>query len=244
MPKLDILWEGKLSLDYIKWNNINVNRFKFSNQYKADAESYWDNHIKLKPNDYDGTLIFLDEFHFNNKQLFLDVGLIKFSMASYMLKEGIALKEGLGVLGVQYLIFSTNLKYLLIGQRALSQSYFPGATSIPGGILEISDLEKPPKIALTRELFEEVGVSFDPNYFLRAILGAWNNISITFLISAVVSESYKFNPNEIILSDKSEWEEALNWCSITSIQKMTSDSVLDGLYYYQSKLIKNEGIIE
>lgn len=244
MPKLDILWEGKLSLDSIKWNNINVNKFKFSNQYKANVETYWDKHIKKNPNDYDGTLIFLDKFHFGNKKLFLDVELIKFSTASYMLKESITLKEGLGVLGVQYLIYSTDLKYLLIGHRSMSQSYFPGVISIPGGILEISDLEKPLQIALTRELFEEVCISLHPNYFLRAILGGWNNISITFLISAIVSESYKFDPNELILSDKNEWEGDLKWCSITSIKKMPSDNILDGLYYLQLKLIKNEGIIE
>ncbi|MFX0033194.1 MAG: NUDIX hydrolase [Promethearchaeota archaeon] len=244
MPKLDILWEGKLLLDYIKWNKKLINKFKFSNQYKTEAKKHWNKHTKENPNDYDGTLIFLSNYYLKNNLLLLDIEKMKFSMATYMLTKTITLTEGLGVLGTQYLVFSPNLEHILIGQRALSQSYFPGAINIPGGIVEINDLDRPPQVALTRELFEEVCIPLKPTFFLRAILGGWDNISITFLISATVSESYDFKPDELVSSDKNEWEGHLKWLSISSLEKMPSDNFLDGLVYYQLKLNKDGGFIE
>jgi hypothetical protein len=156
-----------------------------------------------------------------------------------MEKSKIRVQNGIGTLGTQYLIYSPDKKYILVGERALNLSYYPGATTIPGGILEIEDLNRPPKKALIRELNEEESLPFQKNMFLNAILDGWNGISTTFLIKIITHNSYNFNPNKSIPANKDEWEDDLVWMPITELKKKTQTQFLDGLIYYQSKVIEH-----
>ncbi|MFX0144925.1 MAG: hypothetical protein ACFE9C_12695 [Candidatus Hodarchaeota archaeon] len=164
MQNINVLWEGELSLEFIKWNKKKLYEFQLPPKYSSKIQSCWETHIKENPNDYDGQLLFLDSFHFKDNHLYLDTSCIRFSTVTFMEKNKIKVQKGIGVLGAQYLIFSPGKKYFLVGKRALNLSYYPGVETIPGGILEIKDLDGPPRDALIRELKEEVCLLFKKRY--------------------------------------------------------------------------------
>ncbi len=235
----NILWEGELPLDSIKWNKKNIKEFQLPSEHLFEIKANWDIYIKENPNDYDGNLLFLDNYYFQDNHLFLDTSFMKFSTAIYMVKNKILVKKGIGVLGTQYLIFSPNKQYILVGERSLSQSYFPGALCGPGGMLELNDLNTSSKEALTRELYEEVSIPLKSKAFLKAILVGWNGVSVAFIISTKINEAYNFNPNEIIPAKEDEWEHNLKWQSVEELKSILINELLDGLIYYRSKIIKS-----
>ncbi|MEJ2296566.1 MAG: hypothetical protein P8Y23_17605, partial [Candidatus Lokiarchaeota archaeon] len=126
MNSLEIFWEGTLSLDHVKWKNKNLSYCEYFREYEIAAKNDWNNHIKIYSHDYDGTLLFLESFHLDKDTLQLSISLIKFSMVNYLLKHNISLRRGYRAIGVQYLVFSPNQNYILVGERAHTQSYFPG----------------------------------------------------------------------------------------------------------------------
>jgi 8-oxo-dGTP pyrophosphatase MutT (NUDIX family) len=239
MQNINVLWEGKLPLYCIRWNKRRLYEFKLPPKYDYKIQSCWNTHISENPKDYDGKLLFLDSFQFKDKKLYLNTSCIRFSTITFMEKTKIRVEKGIGVFGTQYLIYSPDKKYFLVGERALNLSYFPGATTIPGGILEIEDLSRTPNKALIRELNEEVSLPFHKDMFLNAILEGWNGISVTFLITINTLDSYHFKPNESIPADQDEWNNNLIWMSVAELKKHTQKQYLDGLIYYQSKLIEH-----
>ncbi len=239
MQNINVLWEGVLPLDCIKWNKKRLYEFQLPSKYDSKVKSCWDTHIIENPNDYDGKVLFLDSFHFKDKNLNLNTSYIKFSTITFMEKNDIRVQKGIGVLGAQYLIFSPNKEYFLVGERALNLSYYPGATTFPGGILEIDDLNKSPKEALLRELNEEVNLPLKKDMFLTAILDGFNGISVTFLITINTLDSYHFIPNESLPADQDEWNKDLVWMPVAELRNETEKQYLDGLIYYQSKVIEN-----
>jgi 8-oxo-dGTP pyrophosphatase MutT (NUDIX family) len=239
MQNINVLWEGELPLGLIKWNKKRQNEFQLPPKYESKIQTCWNKHIIENPNDYDGKVLFLDNFYFKDKNLYLDTSCIKFSTIVFMEKNKIRVQRGIGVLGAQYLIFSPDKNCILIGERALNLSYFPGAITIPGGILELEDVSRSPKEALLRELKEEVSLPFQKDMFLNAVLDGWNGISVTFLITVKTLESYNYIPNKSIPADKDEWNDDLTWMPITELKNETQTQFLDGLIYYQSKIIKS-----
>ncbi len=107
-----IVWEGELLLDFIKWNKKTLQEYQPPPEYNSEIKGNWDKHIKDNPNDYDGNLLFLDNYQFRKNSLFLDTSFMKFSTATYLVKNKIPVKKGIGVLGTQYLIFSPNKQYI------------------------------------------------------------------------------------------------------------------------------------
>jgi len=237
MKNIDVLWEGNLLLYNINWNARNVVKCNYFQEYEHEAKKNWSLHIKKHPNDYDGTLLFLENFSFKDNQLDLEISLFKFSMANYLLKQKIPLSKGYGALGTQYLVFSPKKDHILVGQRAKTQSYYPRAINVPGGILEVDDPANAPAATLTRELREEVILPLNSNFNLVAILGGWDNVSVTLLISTTI-QKMNFDPIETYPSDNYEWESNLRWLSLKTLEKMPSTNFLDGLTYFQSKLIE------
>jgi len=118
----------------------------------------------------------------------------------------------------------------------LAQEYYPGALTIPGGMLEKEDLTKPPKVSLMREVYEEALLNFREDHRLLAILTGWNDISVSFLLSVVVDDSTRFNSKKMINSDKFEWKNDLWWLSIQKLKNYPIENILDGLIYYRSKI--------
>ena len=236
MKEIKIIWEGLLNLDLIFWGLTNYPEYKLKPDLDEKRKEYWDTHTKKYPNDYDGTLLYLYDFKFENERLILNVGTIKFSTVLYMAQNKIAVDKGIGMLGMQCLIFSPQKDYILVGERTLTQEYYPGALTIPGGMLEKEDLAKPPKISLMREVYEEALLNYRKNHILLAILTGWNDISVSFLLSVVMDDSIRFNAKSMINSDKFEWENDLWWLSIQKLKGYPIENILDGLIYYRSKI--------
>ncbi len=144
------------------------------------------------------------------------------------------------MLGTQCLVFSPDKKYILVGKRSLSEIYYPGAIVNVGGMLELNDLEKQPKDALMREVYEEIQIPLKFDASLKAILVGWNKISVTFLISTTIIASHNFDyKKEVIPADKNEFESNLYWISVNDIKNLLPDQLFDGLNYYRSELLKS-----
>jgi len=234
---LKAIWEGELPLDQIMWRNMSFKEFQLSNKHESEIKVNWDKHVKDYPSDYDGKLLFLENFQFEDNYIYLDISFVKFSTIIFMVKNKIPVKKGIGMLGTQCLIFSPNKEFILVGERSLSQNYYPGALVNVGGMLELDDLKKTPKEALMREVYEEIHIPLESDALLKAILVGWNKISVTFLTSSSISTCYSFNPDEeTIPADKHEFESNLHWLSIQDLKKLPPDQLLDGLIYYRSKL--------
>ncbi len=75
--------------------------------------------------------------------------------------------------------------------------------------------------------------------FLTAILDGFNGISVTFLITINTLDSYHFIPNESLPADQDEWNKDLVWMPVAELRNETEKQYLDGLIYYQSKVIEN-----
>jgi ADP-ribose pyrophosphatase YjhB (NUDIX family) len=235
MPDIKVLWEGKLALSQIIWGDTSLPEFKLNSKYDIELNKFWLKHLGSHPNDYNGTLLYLYDFKKQHSNLVLNTGTIKFSTIIFMSNFNLEVNRGIGMLGVQCLIFNNSNDYLLVGRRANCQSYYPGALTIPGGMLELNDLNYPPKTSLMREILEEVKLNFVNSVYLIAILSGWNGISVTFLLSTCLNEPVDFSRS--LDGDKEEWAEGLNWISVRELNHMNNNSqiMLDGLQYFKSK---------
>lgn len=233
---LRVLWEGKLLLEKIKWGKKHLSEYKLPHKLDLKRRENWKQHLQENIADYDGRLLFLKNFLQRDNKIILDLGLIRFSTVIFMVKNKISVTQGIGMLGTQCLIFSPCKKYILVGERPLSQSYYPGITTVPGGMLELDDLENKPKEAFMREIYEEAPIPFQSDASLCAVLAGWNNISVTFLTSITVTEDYNFDPKEVIIGDKKEWKNNLRWLSLEDLKNIPSNRLLDGLTYFQLKI--------
>jgi 8-oxo-dGTP pyrophosphatase MutT (NUDIX family) len=153
----------------------------------------------------------------------------------FMIENKLSIQEGIGMLGVQYIISHPKQPFILVGRRSPSQPYYPHAITLPGGMLEVYDMEKAPSIALMREASEEVNLPFESIPQLTAILSGWNNVSVTFLISTTLNENFPIDPSERLKGDD-EWENGLFWLSKDQLTALKDDQLLDGLLYYKWKL--------
>jgi len=235
-PDFKCLWEGNLSLKQIKWGKKLDLEYTLSEFQKPLIEKHWKHHLEKFPEDYDGKLLYLFNYHFRGNKLILDLGYIRFSTVIFMVSNGIKVDSGIGMLGMQSLIFSPKNRYILVGERLPHVSYYPGYTTIPGGMLEINDLKLNPEKAFVREINEEVKLELDNEAFLISILNGWNGVSVTFVLKTKVKEDYPFDPKESIFAEKEEWQNKLNWISLEQIKKYDKTKLLDGLIYFQSKL--------
>jgi len=236
MPEIKILWEGKLALSKIEWGDSSLPEYRLESKFDIKLNQYWLSHLKTHPNDYDGTLIYLYDFKTQHSSLVLNTGTIKFSTIIFMSNFNLKVNRGIGMLGVQCLIFDNNNDYLLVGRRSNYQSYYPGALTIPGGMIEFTDLNYTPKISLMREILEEVKLNFVNPIDLIAILSGWNGISVTFLLSTCIDDPVDFSKN--LDGDQEEWANGLNWINVSELNHMNHNFpiMLDGLQYFKSKI--------
>lgn len=233
---LDIVWEGETPLDRIKWGKKLLSEYLLPPKLDMERKTNWKHHLEENPTDYDGKLLFLDDVRYRNDRIILDIGMIQFSTVVFMAKNKFHVDKGIGMLGSQCLIFSPCQKYILVGERSLSESYYPGITTVPGGMLELEDLERLPEESFMREIYEETPFHLQSNPHLYAIIAGWNNVSVTFLFTATIKEDFNFNPTEIIAGDKREWENNLRWLKIEDLKEVPPNKLLDGLIYYQKRI--------
>ena len=106
MPEIKAIWKGNLALSNIVWGNSTLPEYKLDSKLDSEVSSYWEKYLSERPNDYDGTLLFLYDFEFNNSCLKLNMGTIKFSTIVFMDNLNLKVNKDLGMLGVQCLIFN------------------------------------------------------------------------------------------------------------------------------------------
>lgn len=234
MPEINTLWEGNLALSDIIWGKSTHPEYKLDSEFDSRLSSFWKQYSREHPNDYNGTLLFLDNFEFKNSCLRLNTGTIKFSTIMFMSNYNLKVNKGIGMIGVQCLIFNSRNDLILVGRRTKNQSYYPGALTLPGGMLELTDLDQDPKISFMREIKEEVNLEFGNVVNLIAIISGWNGISITFLLSTQID--LPVTPYQKIHGDNDEWEDDLEWMPIYDLLKTNQNAItiLDGLKYYLS----------
>ena len=165
----------------------------------------------------------------------MDVSIIRFSSVVVTFQSRERFYKGLGVLGVQCMVFSPSHQYCLMGIRRRDQSYRPGYKAIPGGLLEEADSHVPPKVSLLREINEETQLSFRGDVNLVAILRERNSLSTILLLEAHLSRNSRFSPYQQI-NGGDEWEGNLKWTSLSELKKMPMKDLMEGLAYYHSKL--------
>jgi 8-oxo-dGTP pyrophosphatase MutT (NUDIX family) len=239
MPDIKVLWKGKFDLSQIIWGDTTYPEYKLDRKLDSKINRFWKQYVKNHQNDYDGNLLYLNNFQFNNDQLILNTGTIRYSTLIFMEKHKLRIDEGLGMIGVQCLIFDPKEDYILVGRRSKSLAYYPGAVTVPGGMLEFDDLKQSPKLALLREIVEEVNLELQHNVDLIAIITEFTGISVTFLLTTKCKNL--INHLKRIASDEEEWENGLEWISINDLKHMNHNSfiIFDGLQYYISKISKN-----
>jgi len=233
-----VLWEGNLSLQKISWHIPLLPEYHPSREYETAINVNWKEHKAKYPNDYNGTSLFLYDFTLLDDKLTLLVGTIKYSVFIYLYKNNIQINTGLGVLGVQSLVFSPNQTHFIVGKRSSHQQYYPKSIALPGGICEKRDFELSPSKSLVREINEEIPLPLEPENFLTAILTGWNGVSTTFLITTTIKHTSNFNFGEVISGDPKEWDGNLRWINSTQLKELDYKEVTDGLYYYKWKLCK------
>jgi 8-oxo-dGTP pyrophosphatase MutT (NUDIX family) len=238
-PNFKCLWNGILPLNDVRWGKLTPNEYNLPEKYTNLIKKYWYDHLKKFPKDYDGKLLFLQNFYFKNEILYLDIGKISFSTVIFMASKGIRVQSGIGMLGVQCIIFSPDGNFILVGKRPKNVNYYPETMTIPGGMLETRDLSLKPNNALMREIYEEVKLPLKEEWKLISILNGWNGISVTFLLQTDLSKNYKFDPDEFIVAEKDEWLNNLYWISTKELREYKNNQLLDGLIYLKYKL-KNE----
>jgi 8-oxo-dGTP pyrophosphatase MutT (NUDIX family) len=238
-PNFKCLWNGMLPLNGVKWGKLTSQEYNLPEKHTKLIKKYWYDHLKKFPEDYDGKLLFLQNFYFKNEILYLDIGKIRFSTVIFMASRGMRVQSGIGMLGVQCIIFSPDKNFILVGKRPRNVTYYPEIMTLPGGMLEIKDLSLKPNNALMREIYEEVKLPLKEECKLISILNGWNGISVTFLLQTDLSKNYKFDPDEFIVAEKDEWLNNLYWISTKELRECKNNQLLDGLIYLKYKL-KNE----
>ena len=232
MPEIKVLWKGNLNLSNIVWGNSTLPEYKLDSKFDSEVSSFWEKYLRERPNDYDGTLLFLYDFEFNKSRLKLNMGTIKFSTIVFMDNFNLKVNKDLGMLGVQCLIFNSDQNLVLVGRRSRNQPDYPGALTLPGGMLELTDLNQDPRISFMREIEEEVDLKFENQVDLIAIISGWNGISITFLLSTQVD--LRVTAYQKLKGDKDEWDDGLEWMPIDDLIMTNQNeiAILDGLQYY------------
>lgn len=240
--EIQAIWEGQLPLENIVWDKQLNYEFRLPRELDSQRDANWNQFLKANPKAYDGKLLFLRNFEFKGDNLALKVGYVRFSTIVFMEEKKLTVEGGSGVLGVQCLIFSPCNHYILVGERLLSEPYCPGLTTVPGGMLELTDLENKPSVALMREVHEEVFLPLQPKVTLRSIFSDRSHVSAGFLISSTLDDSYKFDSHQCIQGEGDEWEDNLRWISVEQILELPDDTLYDGLIYFKSKLMENKWI--
>ncbi|MHA2364703.1 MAG: NUDIX hydrolase [Candidatus Hodarchaeales archaeon] len=233
--KSDVLWENTNNIEEIKWLHDSKHQYHLSNEYFDEKNRIWNLEKEKYPEIYDGTLLFLKEFNIQKSVLNLTTGTIKFSTVLTCKGLGLNYTKGYGVLGVQCLIFSPNSKYILIGKRKLNQSYCPGNLTIPGGMLEESDVKISPEKALMREIYEEVDIPLEKDVIIKAILREHNALSAIVLLQAFLKTNLPFDKHIQVESQSDEWEGNLKWISLNRLSTIDDSLLMEGLSYYQKK---------
>ena len=226
-------WSGTCALEHVYFNNTDILEYQEKEMIKIITE-IWEDFVKTYPESYDGKILFLNSFECetaldnpNQCYFFLNISFIRYSTLIGLIKLRKQV-QFYGTIGTQVAIFDEGEKFILVGKRKLHQYYAPGLLTLPGGMLELDDVNNPKK-SLLRELHEEVEIKIK-NPTIIALLTEHTKYSIIFLIKATIDQS--FDRNQIFKEKEDEFEgNKLHWIEKIQLSKINSDSLMEGLTY-------------
>ena len=231
MVNTKVIWEGSINSNEIFISNFDKIEFSAS---IINQSIFWDHHLKKYPNSYDGSLLLVKDIKLEEKLhggliIFFDIGIVKYSTLIAMKESKIHFNNNFGIIGTQCLIFSPCEQYILVGERAFDQYYASGLLTVPGGIIEQSDIEKNCSIALFRELNEEVELKYK-NPKIIALLKDHTDYSYLILIKVILDQN--FDPSDKFQGKDNEWENnKLYWIHLSDLKNINPQRLMEGLTY-------------
>lgn len=233
-----ILWEGRIPLSSVLWRFNSSKPLEFSSAFEERRQFLWKSMQIQYPHLYDGEILILSHFSFENTKLILYTRSIRFSQILVHLKDGLKVPE-YGSLGFQAIITNPpSHSFLLVGERSHESEYKPGFLTIPGGIFEADDTKNSLINACLRELTEEISISLNrSSFYLVAILLEASYLGTCLLVEV---EILLDNENPILTGQKifgnEEWEKnQLEWILFSQIREMTQKRLTEGLSYLYDK---------
>ena len=226
-------WRGRIPVQNVEWKFSGDREQFLSEDLEKEREEIWKNTVQSYPDTYDGKVLTLDDFRFEENSISMNLGYTRFSRVLTLDKVK-ASPQGYGSLGVQAALFSSDRKYLLLGQRSTEMMYCPLYYGIPGGIFEITDTDSGFESACLREVTEEVEIEINPEVELVALLPELHGtVGVAAIIAGTVSDTANVRKH---VSGNEEWvDRKLSWHSVDALQEFVPDNSLEGLI-----LVKHE----
>jgi 8-oxo-dGTP pyrophosphatase MutT (NUDIX family) len=238
MVKTKALWEGSVELNDILVSMDRPNQYKDESLENQVIDSIWKEYQTKYPASYNGSLVLLEDFEIDEKftcgseLLTLYLGNINFSTLVALKKTGKSLKNNFGILGTQCMILSPDGTHILVGKRRINSDYCPGKLTIPGGMIETSDVYAINSCIL-REIQEEVKISLK-NIKIKTLLKEHSNFSTIILLSADLNQKFK---KDQVFTGNDEWEDnKLFWLSLEELKQIPDEELMEGLTYLKNKL--------
>ena len=225
MPQMNILWKGRMPVDWIEWELDAEKEFILSSELETKREEIWRKTVTEYPDSYDGQLLVLDKFSINSQTAFLSMGYITFSRILILEKYGLGLHK-YGCIGVQALVFSPDKTHVLMGQRSEDLMYRPLNYGGPGGMLEIVDANDTFQIAIMREIEEEVNLNFQAEKHLLVIMkDLYTKVGVCFLVECIVAEP--FNLNAPVMGNEEWTNNQLQWYPVEEVAGLEQSMCLE-----------------
>ena len=228
MPELNLYWRGRVPLEKITIEFDKTLELFLSPELETQRETIW-NRAKIENSDiYDGRLLVLTGFEYRENTFVLTAGFMTFSRVLTLHRLGVS-PDVLGSLGVQALIFSPDMQYIVWGKRALDSMYCPSFFATPGGMLEIEDAEDFTE-GILREIKEEIFLDFAEDMYLVAIAAELHGTVGAGLIVQMQSDTSPDLTQQI--RGNEEWiDNSLEWHSVDELININKDESLDALVF-------------
>lgn len=226
-------WRGKIPLIDVEWNFSPEKECILSDELESYKNQIWDETLVEFPETYDGEVLVLDKFQFNEKGVKFALSFIRFSRILTLVKKQMK-GPGLGTLGFQAIIFTEDKKHILAGTRSEKSQYCPLFHSVPGGMLEVNDTKGHFENACMREIKEEVKIELASEKSLVGIIPELHGtIGVVTIISATAIGKYDLKKR---VSGNDEWkDQELSWYDVDRLDQYIPENSLEGLLF-----VKNE----
>ena len=230
MGKLEVFWRGRIPLENVSWTLSPDSEITLAPELEVEREIVWRNTLKKYSDSYDGHLVVLIDYTISRKSINFQLGSITFSRILTLDKAGVK-PDAYGSLGFQAILYSSDRKYVLVGERSKDSLYCPFYYALPGGMLEVADTRGSFEQACMREIREEASLELGHQKYLVALVGELHgNVGVAAIIEAFAKESID---HESSILGNEEWTgKRIQW---VFVDEFTVDNSLEGLMF-----LKNE----
>lgn len=238
MVNTSTLWEGKVELANILVSIDHLSRMPKKKYPKTMVNPIWKEFQAKYPQTYDGSLVLLEDFEVDEKfscgceMLTLYLSKVNFSTLIACKETGTFLNQ-FGVLGTQCAIISPDKKYIIVGRRGLDSNYCPGKLTVPGGMVETTDIHQL-HTSLLREVQEEIAINKIKNIQISTLLREHGNYSTILLLTAELDQPFD---RDQIFQGNEEWQDRkLFWLSLEALKSIPDNELMEGLTYLKNKI--------